>query len=491
MQFDNALDDGQAQAAPFFAGGRGHAVACLVEAVEEVRQIGRRDAAAVVLHRDLHARAPALCRQPHGTAGRRELERVVQQVGHRTLEELDIDLGHDPGRPGPLNLRLEAQRHATLGGARGKAHGDVVEHLAQVQPRGAQFEFWLVQQGQIAQRAHHAGGVARVAQRHGHQTAVVGVCAVALPAPLERLQAGDGGRERAAKVVAEVAHALAAEVVEPAKFVPLRMQPLQQAVEAVTQAAELVVGPGRLSAGQGCAGSEAGARRGGHFVAQHAQRPRHGHDDPGRQAAGQQHHGEHRGQRRQPQAAARQRPARGRRTAPAAHQVKVARGPVGAADDGAAQRARRHHGVGIHVLGVIAHHVGGALAVTRRRCLGRLLHRQQGDPKPRRQLGTPGAGQHRAPGVEQVELAVGLVEQQVAQEGAELLGVALMLVEQVVVDGQHAGEEGVGALVAVLVLEALEGHHHGGDHPQRRGQAGEEDRQREAKPDRHGASRIL
>ena len=55
-----------------------------------------------------------------------------------------------------------------------KRSDDVVEQLADVDRLAAQAELGLVELGQVAERLHHAGGVARVAQGDLDQAAVLG-----------------------------------------------------------------------------------------------------------------------------------------------------------------------------------------------------------------------------------------------------------------------------------------------------------------------------
>ena len=90
--------------------------------------------------------------------------------------------------------------------------------------------------------------------------------------------------------------------------------------------------------------------------------------------------------------------------------------------------------------------------------------------------------------IEHVELRVGLEQHQVAQEVGELLGMPLLHLEDVVVHGHDPAEEGTGAVVGGLVLEALEGEEHGGDHAERGEGTGDEDGDGDAQADGHRAS---
>jgi uncharacterized tellurite resistance protein B-like protein len=157
VQFDDALDDGQPQALAFFAAGRCHVVAAAVQAIKQVRQVGRRDAGALVGHADRGRAGCGLQAQDHGALRRAELQRVVQQVGHCAFKEFDIHFGN-------CGLQIAAQAHAQLAGPARKTQADVVQHLGQVQPNRVQLKARLVQQGQVTQRAHQARRIARVAQ---------------------------------------------------------------------------------------------------------------------------------------------------------------------------------------------------------------------------------------------------------------------------------------------------------------------------------------
>ena len=127
-----------------------------------------------------------------GVAGRGELQRVVQQIGHRTLEELDVDLGNGGAAAAWAEMECNTLSRRTIG----KTQCDVVEHFGQIQLHRLELELGLVEQGQVAERSHHARSVARVAQRHLDQAAVFAACGVAEPALLQRLQAGHGGGQR-------------------------------------------------------------------------------------------------------------------------------------------------------------------------------------------------------------------------------------------------------------------------------------------------------
>jgi hypothetical protein len=166
------------------------------------------------------------------------------------------------------------------------------------------------------------------------------------------------------------------------------------------------------------------------------------------------------------------------------HQVQVAGDRRVAADDRPPNRLGGDDGIGVHALGVVAHHVGHGLGAHR------LQHGRQRDAKPGRQLGLAGEGQHRALGVQEVELRVGLEQHQVAQEAGELFRMPLVQLEQVVVHGDHAAEKGVGPVVGGLVLEALEGVEHRRRDAQRGERAGDEDRERDLEADGH-AGRVL
>src|SRR5207342_1951356 len=112
----------------------------------------------------------------------------------------------------------------------------------------AQAELGLVKLGEVAERLHHAGGVARVAQRDLDQTAVFGARRLAGPATFERLEAGDRRRQRRAQVVRQVADALAPEMVGAAKRVPLAPADVEQHLERAGELAELVAGRRRQRA---------------------------------------------------------------------------------------------------------------------------------------------------------------------------------------------------------------------------------------------------
>ena len=264
-------------------------------------------------------------------------------------------------------------------------------------------------------------------------------------------------------------------------------------MESTTQQIELVVVRTARRRRHGGHAGEARARRSGHLVAEHLQRPGHRDDDPSGQGRNEQDHRHHGHQGRRNQAGAQQLQPPGRQPRLATHQVQVARrGVVGTAraDGAALQGPGRHHGVGVHELGIVAHDIGRLMRLARGRGLCRQLHRGQGDLEARRQAGLPCADQHGAVGGQQVELAVGLVEQQVAQKRSELFGLALVLVEQVVVLLRHTGQEVVAALPDAFVLKALKGQRHRDDDGQGRGQPGQKDRQRQAQAYRHGQVRI-
>src|SRR5438128_2703818 len=80
VQLRDALDDREAEPLATLAGGRRDTLAALVEAVEELRHVGRRDAGAGVGDADLHPLADDPCGERDAVAAAAELERVVDEV---------------------------------------------------------------------------------------------------------------------------------------------------------------------------------------------------------------------------------------------------------------------------------------------------------------------------------------------------------------------------------------------------------------------------
>ena len=112
---------------------------------------------------------------------------------------------------------------------------------------------------------------------------------VALPAPLQRLQAGGGGRQRRAQVVRQVADTFAAEMVEPAQAAHWRRTVSSidaNACVSLPNSSPLRAGS-KASGRAGRAAFEPVAGDRCHRLRQLAQRPRHRGDDPGRQQRGQ------------------------------------------------------------------------------------------------------------------------------------------------------------------------------------------------------------
>ena len=315
----------------------------------------------------------------------------------------------------------------------------------------------------------------------------------------------------------EVADAFAAEGVQALELVPLRVQFGQQHLEAGVQAAEFVVGEGaRFGREQRrCLAAEAGPRGLGHGITQHRERARHRRDDPGREQGGQQHHGQHRPERGACQLPGQARGARRRQPRLARNEVEVTRHVRPGPDGDLAQAARGDHGIFGHVFGVVAHHVGGAAAAAAagwrgadhaaggragRRRRRRRWRRRRGSGRSlangldrHLEIGRQGlaacARTHGAVQPQQVELAVGLEEQQASQKRRKGLGVAPLLRRQVIVQRHDAAEKGVSARVGPFTLEALEGQRHCGQNAERSGHARDQQGEREAQANRHG--RIL
>ena len=185
-------------------------------------------------------------------------------------------------RAAPRRRRRRRQRaHATpcCAARSAKRSDDVVEQLADVDRLAAQAVLGLVELGQVAERPHQrarrcACCAARSRPGGGPRprSARVG------PAAVERFQAGDGGGQRRAQVVRQVAHALAPEVVGAAQRVPLPPADVEQHLEGAGAA-------GRtrrwVGAGKGLVGAtvsalgEAALRQRRDRLGQRAQRPRH------------------------------------------------------------------------------------------------------------------------------------------------------------------------------------------------------------------------
>jgi hypothetical protein len=183
-------------------------------------------------------------------------------------------------------LVVDMQHDVALGRAGAKAQRDVVQELACIQALGLKPERRLVQLRQVAQGLHQLGGVARVAKRHLHELPVLRAIRVAVPSTVERLQARDGRGQRRAQVVRQVTHAFAAQVVHAAQRLPLLPQSRQHRPKAPRQLPELVapVG-GRHRDCRRIRGPpvQPFAGHGRNRIAQLAQRPRDGGDDPGGQ----------------------------------------------------------------------------------------------------------------------------------------------------------------------------------------------------------------
>ncbi len=350
-------------------------------------------------------------------------------------------------------------------------------------------ELGLVELGEVAERLHHARGVARVAQRHLDQMAVLGGRRAG-PASFERLEAGDRRRQRRAQVVREVAHALAPEVVGAAERVPLAPADVEQHLERARELPELVLGRRRQRAARrdGEPFGEAALRQRRHRLGQAAQRPGHGRDDEHGEQRRQRDDGDHRAERGPREAAAQRVPASLGKLLRVEHEIEVAGIDRRAACARSAHRLGDDDGAGIHALRVVAHDERGV------GLLDRFAHRREGDARSRLERRRAGLGEDRAVGAEQVELGVGLEQDERAQPAAKRVGVALVHVEDVVVHADDAREKAHAAPVRGLVLEALERVDDRRDDEQRGDEAGREDRERELGPNAHvqpGTSRIL
>ena len=214
VQLDDALDDRQAQAAAALAGGRRDRRAALVEAVEQLRQVGRRDARAVVgdAHLDARRRAPrrpSVTRAPRG----QNLSALSTRLATARSNSSTSSAAH--GRLPSRRRRVGcAARTPWLRGALGEAQRDVVEQLAGVDRLGAQLN-----SGSSSLARSPSDCTMRAALRvlrsaistRRRSSARAGVAG---PAAVERLEAGDGRGQRRAQVVRQVADAFAPEVVE-------------------------------------------------------------------------------------------------------------------------------------------------------------------------------------------------------------------------------------------------------------------------------------
>jgi hypothetical protein len=155
----------RAETAPAVAGGGRDGRPALIEAVEEQRQVGGGDpgpsSVTLTSTRSSRRRAASVTVLPAG----QNLSALSTQVGDRPLEQLDVDPGVRRRRAGAVGDRQCPEDDALPCRALGKAQGDVVEQLAHVDGLEAQAVFGLVELGQVAERAHHRGGVAGIAQR--------------------------------------------------------------------------------------------------------------------------------------------------------------------------------------------------------------------------------------------------------------------------------------------------------------------------------------
>ena len=258
----------------------------------------------------------------------------------------------------------------------------------------------------------------------------------------------------------QIAHAFTAEMVEPAQGGPLAPHRGEHHLEGRCEFSEFVVCP----RGQGQFSDtwttrlQTALRNRIDGTGEQAQRPCHRSNDPCRQQGGEQHHPANRSDAWLGKGAAKHLQPVRRQFGLAAHQVQVTGHRLVIADQRTAQGARRNHRVGVHALRVVTHHEGHV------RASNGLQHRCQRNLEAGGQLGLAGGRQHHPLRVEQIELRIGLKKDQVAQELVELLRLARMQIEQVVVHGHHAPEEHVGSVESGLMLKALERKQHRGNH---------------------------
>ena len=401
--------------------------------------------------------------------GAAELQRVVHQIGHCALEQLDVDLGARGvcrlafGRPRPR----PGPRRAARSAARCRRA---------VQPTSS------------ASRRSANCGSSSCARSPSDCTsrAALRVLRSATSSSWRSLaRAGTAACQRASSVSRQATVAVSGErrscdrLLTPSRrkwssrrsVVPLAAQASPAcAWKPPAQLAELVARLGRqLDACRvRCPGVEAVARHRRHRVAEHAQRARHRADDPGRQRRWSA------------------------RPAPRSAPAPAARSCCAARRCGLGQRRLVAHQVQVagHRLVVADQRRGAAAALRSRRrrpCArgrrpSRRRHRRSSPSsrlaactgpsatlKPGAQLRVAGAGQHRAVGVRAGRAGCrARSSTRLRRKAANSSRVALVQVEQVVVLLHHAAEKGVGALVGAFVLEALEGdRRHGRDRPQR------------------------
>ncbi len=183
VQLGDALDDRQAEAAAAFARWR-------ARPSRGSDRSDRRDAAGRPPECRVRRRrrSPRPCRRAPAAA------RVTVLPRGQNLSALSIRLATARSNsstsssaraaaPGPEAVAVRSC-DALARGALGEAQGDVVEQLAGVDRFGSQAELGLVELGQVAERLHHAGRVARVAQRDLDQAAVLAARRLVRPSGL-------------------------------------------------------------------------------------------------------------------------------------------------------------------------------------------------------------------------------------------------------------------------------------------------------------------
>ena len=207
VQLGDALDDRQAQALAAFAAGRRRVVAGLVEAVEQMRQVLAARCPAPLSRTRTQTSPPSawassVMRPPAGV----NLSALSTQVGHGALEQLDVHRRHRHRR-GRVVRAVQVPRPAAR---RVRQSAARCRRAPRRRPAASCCSWYdgSSRKARSPSERTRRGGVARVAQRHLQQLAVGGARRVAGPARVQRLQAGDGGGQRRAQVVRQVADAL-------------------------------------------------------------------------------------------------------------------------------------------------------------------------------------------------------------------------------------------------------------------------------------------
>ncbi len=175
----------------------------LVEPLEDPRQVLRRDPGTRVLDRNFHAVAVRRRAERDAAAGRRELDRVVQEVHHHTFQRRCVAhhrrqrRRHEYRQRQARTLRLWAQ-----------ALGRGLQNRRQVHRRPHGGQLARLQARQLEQLLHHRHQAVQLGV--GARQEVLGRSPLLERAPAQRLDHRLHGGQRRPQLVGDVGHEVAA-----------------------------------------------------------------------------------------------------------------------------------------------------------------------------------------------------------------------------------------------------------------------------------------